>query len=128
MDIGSGALRGRDIDVTGITADVGSGGVRLGAVKSPRVHLETGSGGADLELLTPPDDVCIEAGSGGITLRMPASTSAYVDVETGSGGINSDFEVKLTRIEKHALHGTIGSGKGRIKIEAGSGQVRLIRS
>ena len=127
MDIGSGSLRGRDLDVSEITADVGSGGVRLSAVKSPRIHLETGSGATDVELLVPPADVDIDAGSGGVTLRMPASTSASVDVETGSGGIDSDFDVKLTRIEKRALHGTIGSGKGRIKIEAGSGHVRLVR-
>ena len=128
MDVESGALRGRDIDVSQITADIGSGGVRLSAVRAPRIQLESGSGGAELELLVAPDDVNIEAGSGGVTLRMPASTSASVDVETGSGGVDSDFEVKLTRIEKHALHGTIGSGKGRIKIEAGSGHVRLMRS
>jgi hypothetical protein len=127
MDIGSGSLRGREIDVSQVTADVGSGGVRLSALKSPRIHLEAGSGGADLELLASPDDVSIEAGSGGVTLRMPAATSAYVDVETGSGGVDSDFEVKVSRIEKHALHGTIGSGKGRIRIEAGSGHVRLVR-
>ena len=128
MDIGSGSLRGRDIDVSQVNADVGSGGVRLSTMKTPRIHLEAGSGGADLELLASPDDVSIEAGSGGVTLRMPAATSASVDVQTGSGGVDSDFEVKLTRIEKHALHGTIGSGKGRIRIEAGSGHVRLMRS
>lgn len=128
LDVGSGSLRGDHIEVSDLTADVGSGGVRLAAVKSPRLHLETGSGGADIDLLTAPDDVSIEAGSGGITLRMPASTSAYVDIETGSGGVDSDFDVKLNRIEKHALHGTIGAGKGRIKIESGSGHVRLLRS
>jgi lia operon protein LiaG len=128
VDIGSGSLRGRNVDVAQLTADVGSGGVRLSAVKSPRIHLESGSGGADLELLTSPTDVSIEAGSGGVTLRMPASSSASVDVETGSGGVNSDFDVKLSRIEEHALHGTIGSGKGRIKIKAGSGHVRLMRN
>ncbi|MEO8335004.1 MAG: DUF4097 family beta strand repeat-containing protein [bacterium] len=128
MDIGSGSLRGRSIDVTELVADVGSGGVRLSGVKTPKLHLETGSGGSDVELLSAPDDVSIEAGSGGVTLRMPATTNATVDIETGSGGIDTDFEVKMSRIERRALRGTIGSGKGRIKIESGSGTVRLMKS
>jgi lia operon protein LiaG len=128
MDVGSGSLRGREIDVTELVADVGSGGVRLSGVKTPKLHLETGSGGSDVELLAQPDDVSIEAGSGGVTLRMPAAASASVDIETGSGGIDTDFEVKLSRIEKRALRGTIGTGKGRIRIESGSGNVRLMKS
>jgi hypothetical protein len=128
MDIGSGSLRGRSIEVTELVADVGSGGVRLSGVKTPKLHLETGSGGSDVELLSSPDDVSIEAGSGGVTLRMPASTNAMVDIETGSGGIDTDFEVKMSRVERRALRGTIGSGKGRIKIESGSGTVRLMKS
>lgn len=128
MDVGSGSLNGRAIDVTELAADVGSGGVRLSAVKTPKLHLETGSGGSDVELLSQPDDVSIEAGSGGVTLRMPASSSAVVDIETGSGGIETDFDVKLSRVERRALHGTIGTGKGRIRIESGSGNVRLIKS
>ncbi len=113
--------------MTDLIADVGSGGVRLGSVKTPKLHLETGSGGSDVELLMAPDDVSIEAGSGGVTLRVPASTGATVDIETGSGGIDSDFEVRLSKFERHALHGTIGSGKGRIRIESGSGTIRLIK-
>lgn len=128
MDIGSGSLRGRSIEVTELVADVGSGGVRLSGVKTPKLHLETGSGGSDVELVSSPDDVSIEAGSGGVTLRMPAATNATVDIETGSGGIDTDFEVKMSRIERRALRGTIGSGKGRIKIESGSGTVRLMKS
>lgn len=107
---------------------LGSGGVRLSGVKTPKLHLETGSSGSDIELLASPDDVSIEAGSGGVTLRMPASTSATVDIETGSGGIDTDFEVTLSRIERRSLRGTIGTGKGRIRIESGSGHVRLMRS
>ena len=128
MDVGSGSLRGRMIDVTEFRADVGSGGVRLSGVKTPILHLESGSGSTDVELLSPPDDVSIEAGSGGVTLRMPAATSAALDVETGSGSIDTDFDVKLTKMERRALRGTIGSGKGRIRIESGSGSVRLLRS
>jgi lia operon protein LiaG len=128
MDVGSGSLRGRAIDVTELVADVGSGGIRLAGVKAPRLHLETGSGGSDVELLGPVQDVQIEAGSGGVTLRLPASLGATIDIETGSGGIDTDFEVKVQRMERRALRGTIGDGRGRVRIEAGSGTVRLLKS
>lgn len=128
MDIGSGSLRGRSIDVTALSADVGSGGVRLSNIKAPRLHLDAGSGSTEVELLSQVEDVAIEAGSGGVTLRLPASLSASVDVETGSGGIETDFEVKMSRVERRALRGTIGAGKGRIRIESGSGSVRLLKN
>lgn len=128
LDIGSGSLRGRAIEVRELSADVGSGGVRLSGVKTPRLHLETGSGGSDVELLAPIEDVQVEAGSGGVTLRLPASLGATVDVATGSGGIDTDFEVKVQRMERHALRGTVGDGRARVRIEAGSGTVRLLKS
>jgi hypothetical protein len=128
MDVGSGSLRGRAIEMREIVADVGSGGVRLAGVKTQKLHLETGSGGSDVELLTPVDDVQIEAGSGGVTLRLPASLGATVDIETGSGGIDTEFDVKVSRIERRALRGTVGDGRGRIRIESGSGNVRLLKT
>ena len=128
MDIGSGSLRGRAIDVTELVADVCSGGVRLSGVKTPKLRLETGSGGTDLELLGPVQDVEVDAGSGGVTLRLPSNLGAAVDIETGSGGIDTDFEVKVQRMERRALRGTVGDGRGRVKIESGSGTVRLLKS
>ncbi|MEO6529143.1 MAG: DUF4097 family beta strand repeat-containing protein, partial [Gemmatimonadaceae bacterium] len=116
------------IDVTELEAETGSGGIKLTGVKTNRLRVETGSGGSDVELLTATRDVEIETGSGGVTLRMPPSTSAAVDIETGSGGIETDFEVQQTRIERHAVRGKIGSGSGRIKIEAGSGRVHLVKT
>jgi hypothetical protein len=127
MDVGSGSLRGREIEMREIVADVGSGGVRLAGVKTQKLHLETGSGGSDVELLTPPDDVQVEAGSGGVTLRLPAALNATLDIETGSGAIDTDFEVKVSRLERRALRGTVGDGHGRIRIESGSGNVRLLK-
>jgi DUF4097 and DUF4098 domain-containing protein YvlB len=128
IEVGSGSLRGRTIEMREIVAEVGSGGVRLAGVKTQKLHLETGSGGSDVELLTPVDDVTIEAGSGGVTLRLPPALNATLDIETGSGGIDTDFEVKVSRMERHALRGTVGDGRGRIRIESGSGNVRLLRS
>ena len=40
LDVGSGSLRGRSLDVTELMADVGSGGVRLTGVKAPKLHVE----------------------------------------------------------------------------------------
>jgi DUF4097 and DUF4098 domain-containing protein YvlB len=128
LDVGSGSLRGQSIDVTELVADVGSGGVRLAAVKTPKLQLETGSGGSDVQLIAPPQDVSIEAGSGGVTLRIPGNSGGAVDIETGSGGIETDFEVKVSRMERHALRGNFGDGRGRIKIESGSGTVRLLKN
>ncbi|HWC46095.1 MAG TPA: DUF4097 family beta strand repeat-containing protein [Casimicrobiaceae bacterium] len=127
MDTGSGSIRGGDIDVSDLKADVGSGGVRLERVRASRVKVDAGSGGTELELLAPVDDMKVEAGSGGVTVRLPANLSASVDLETGSGGIDTDFSVQVTKFEQHHIVGRIGDGRGRIKIEAGSGQVRLLR-
>lgn len=128
LDIGSGSLRGSAIDVSELEADVGSGGVRLTAVKTPKLNLDTGSGSTDVELLAAVHEIEVDAGSGGVTLRLPASTGATVDIETGSGGIESEFDVKVARIERRALHGTVGDGRGRIHIESGSGRVRLLKN
>ena len=50
------------------------------------------------------------------------------EIETGSGGIDTDFEVKVSRMERRALRGTVGDGRARIKIESGSGNVRLLKT
>ena len=127
MDTGSGSIRGGDIDVSELKADVGSGGVHLERVRASQVDVDAGSGGTELELLSAIDRLKVDAGSGGVTVRLPASLSANVDLETGSGGIDTDFSVQVTKFEQHHIVGRIGDGRGRIKIEAGSGQVRLLR-
>ncbi len=127
VDTGSGTVRASNIDVKTLKGDVGSGGMRLTGVKAQRVSLDAGSGGIDLDMLTTLDDLTVDSGSGPVTIRMPASQSAEVDIETGSGGIESDFAVQTRRLERNHIRGTIGEGKGRIKIETGSGRVRLIK-
>jgi hypothetical protein len=128
IDAGSGSVSGADIDVKTLKVDVGSGGLRLDRVKAPRVSVDAGSGTTQIELLAPVEHLDVDAGSGGVDLRLPGSQGATVDIETGSGGIDSDFAVQTTRVERHHLRGTIGDGRGSIKVEAGSGTVRLLKS
>lgn len=128
LDTGSGSVRGDVIDVQELVADVGSGGISLHHTKAPRMNLDTGSGGTDVELLSGVEELVVDGGSGGVTIRVPATLSADVDIDTGSGGIETDFPVKVTRWERTHLSGTIGDGHGRIRIDSGSGRVRLLRS
>lgn len=127
MDSGSGRTRADDVDVKTLKADVGSGGLSMSRLKASRVNVDVGSGGLDLDLLSVVDDLTIDAGSGGVTVRLPASQGAEIDIETGSGGIDSDFAVQTRHLERNHIQGTIGDGKGRIRIESGSGRVRLIK-
>ena len=125
LDTGSGGLSGGSITADELYVDVGSGSIRLGDVKASRVKLDAGSGGIEVSLTSAVKSLDVDAGSGGVTLTLPASVSAEVDIETGSGGIDTDFAVQVTRMERHHLRGKIGDGAGRIHIESGSGSVRL---
>jgi len=127
MDTGSGSIDGGDIEVSDLKADVGSGGVKLQRVRAARVDVDAGSGGTELELLSNIEQLKVDAGSGGVTVHLPASLNADVDIETGSGGIDTDFAVQVTRMERRHMIGRIGTGRGRIRIESGSGSVRLLR-
>jgi lia operon protein LiaG len=127
MDTGSGSITARNVEVGSLTADVGSGGVRLSGIKAARLSLDTGSGATDVEVLTDVEEVTVDAGSGPVSLRLPANAGAEVDIETGSGGIETDFPIEVTRWERNSLRGRLGDGKGRIRIDSGSGRVRLIR-
>jgi lia operon protein LiaG len=125
IDSGSGGVQGSDIEVREINADVGSGGLRLSRVKSPNVVVETGSGGATIELLSDIEKLDVETGSGGVTIRAPATLSAEVDAESGSGGFSTDFEIVTRRVGRNHVSGRIGDGRGRIRLESGSGTLRL---
>ncbi len=128
INTGSGSVRGKDVDTKMLKIDVGSGGLSLDRVSAPRVTVDAGSGRTDLAFLQPVEDLAVDAGSGGVTVRLPASQGADVDIETGSGGIDSEFAVQTTRLARDRLRGQIGDGKARIKIESGSGRVRLLKN
>ena len=128
MDTGSGSIHGSDVDVKTLKMDVGSGGLRLDRLKAQSVKADAGSGGVELSFLTPVADLTAEAGSGGITVRLPGTQGADIDIETGSGGIDSDFAISTSRFARHHVRGTIGDGTARIRIQSGSGGVHLLKS
>jgi lia operon protein LiaG len=127
IDTGSGGVTGSELQASEIQIDTGSGDIQLTAVTSPVLMLETGSGSVGADLHGPVRELAVETGSGDISVRAPASLAAEVEIETASGGIETDFELQVTRHSRDHVVGRIGNGTGRVAIETGSGDVRLLK-
>lgn len=127
-ETGSGRVTATNVESLRLRARTGSGDVRLSKVRAPDVAVETGSGHVTLELQAVLQRLDVATGSGDVSVVAPPSTSAQLHIETGSGDIESDFALTVTRSGRHHLIGTIGDGKGRVRIGTGSGEVRLIRA
>ncbi len=127
IDTGSGGVTGANVSCERLSVDVGSGGVRMSSGSFRDVAIESGSGGVTLDLRRTPDNTTIDTGSGGVTLTLPASFEGALDIDTGSGGISSDFAVRTSRIERDRLQGTVGNGSARLRVDTGSGSVKLRR-
>jgi len=127
VDTGSGSVRGDGVSAAHFRVDTGSGQMILSRVACPEVFLDTGSGSVELELLEDVDELVVDTGSGGVTIRVPAGLGAEVEVDTGAGGIDLDLELEVRTIKRNYMRGVLGDGRGSISIDTGSGAVRLIR-
>jgi hypothetical protein len=128
LDTGSGDVMVAQADVTDLNIDTGSGDVDARGVRARNVIVDTGSGNVDLTLLSDVENVEVDTGSGDVTVTVPAGLGAELEIDTSSGEIDLGFPVEVRRIERDHLVGRIGDGNGRIKLDTGSGDVRLQRS
>jgi len=128
IDTGSGSVTGEGLNSEVLGVDTGSGSIQLEGVTAADVLLDTGSGTIDVELLSDIDSFDADTGSGSVTVRAPAGLGASVEIETGSGGIDLDFPVEVRSIRRDHVRGSIGDGQGNMRIDTGSGSIRLIRT
>jgi DUF4097 and DUF4098 domain-containing protein YvlB len=105
----------------------GSGRMTLTGVSARDVNLETGSGGVELGLVSDVNLLEIGAGSGGVTVTLPAAFGAELEISTGSGGITVDVPVTNRRGTRDSFTGRVGDGNGSVEISTGSGGVRIRR-
>ncbi len=127
IDTGSGNVTGTGIKTADLNVDTGSGDVSLTDVTSENVSIDTGSGSVNLGLMATVDQLQVDTGSGDVSITVPATLSAQVAIETGSGDITTDFPIQVRKTGGDELIGTIGSGTGRIDIDTGSGDVKLLK-
>lgn len=127
LDTGSGDVRGSRITATRLVVDTGSGDVELSEVRATELRVDTGSGSVTVALADDAEFVEVDTGSGSVELMLPDSFGATVEVETGSGGIEFDVPVQVHRVGRSHLEGSIGDGRGQLRVDTGSGSVRLRR-
>jgi DUF4097 and DUF4098 domain-containing protein YvlB len=99
--------------------------VELRAVQARDLSVDTGSGSVEIDLTADIEQMSVDTGSGGITIGVPSTLGAELVIDTGSGGIDVDVPLTVRRSERRYLEGTLGDGKGRMRIETGSGGVRV---
>jgi lia operon protein LiaG len=128
VDTGSGMVRCENVTADEINIDTGSGGVEIGNASARSVRVDVGSGSVDVALSREAKDVHVHTGSGSVTLRVPESIGAEVDLETGSGDIDSDVPITIRGQARGELRGQIGDGTARITVSTGSGGIRIRRA
>jgi lia operon protein LiaG len=127
LDTGSGGVTARNVEAEDLLVDTGSGGVEFEDVRSGSISIDTGSGSVHIGLVSAPRSLLVDTGSGGVSILGPADLGAVVELETGSGHIETDYAMTHVSKDHGYLQGTIGDGRGRIKVDTGSGGVRLDR-
>jgi hypothetical protein len=144
IDTGSGAVVATDLDVTdasidtgsgsiqvdGVTAarlegDTGSGSIRVSGARVDDLTLDTGSGGITADLLSSPGSVQIDTGSGSVTLIVPATLDAELELDASSGGVTVDLPIRILEKRRNFLRATAGEGGGYIRVDTGSGGIRI---
>jgi len=128
METGSGNVTLTDGKAGELRIETGSGDVRATGAEGDDLSFETGSGNVDVALTATFRSVRIETGSGDVTLKVPPAAGAEVALDTGSGDIDlGGLTLQVRRIEHDHVTGTLGDGRGRLSVETGSGNVRLVK-
>ncbi len=129
VETGSGNITLTGAEATVLKLSTGSGEITATGAKGDELAFETGSGNIDVALTAGFNRLAVETGSGDVTVRVPSTIGAEVDLDTGSGEIDlGGLTMQVRRLSEDHISGTIGDGRGRLSIETGSGNVRLVKS
>ncbi len=128
VDTGSGSVEGAGLFARSLRVDTGSGRIELGRIDAEDILLDTGSGSVEVQLEADVAELDIDTGSGSVTVWLPESLGADVEIDTGNGRIDLDFPIQIRSVSRDHVEGSLGDGDGRIRIDTGSGRVRLGRA
>ena len=120
---GSGSIYAEQTGQGDVKAQTGSGTVEL---KNIRGSLRAGTGSGSIKIAgTPTSDWKLETGSG--TIEFWAGNAGFnLDASTGSGSVHTDQEMAVQgSFDKHHIMGKVHGGGPTVRMETGSGDVRV---
>jgi hypothetical protein len=123
VDTGSGNIYAEQTGEGDVKAETGSGSIELRDLRGA-LRAQTGSGSIKAGG-TPTGPWRLDTGSGSVEL-WTGGAAITLDASTGSGGIHCDREIATQGSwEKHHLTGKIGGGGPMVRIQTGSGSIKI---
>ncbi len=123
VETGSGNIYAEQSGEGDVRAQTGSGSIELKEIHGA-LHAGTGSGNIKISG-SPTGDWKLDTGSGSVEF-WPGNTGFVIDASTGSGSVHSDREMAVQgSFDRHHITGKIGGGGPTVRIQTGSGDVRI---
>lgn len=120
---GSGSIYIEQTGQGDVKAQTGSGTIELKGVRGG-LRAETGSGSIKISG-TPTSDWKLETGSGSIEF-WAGSAGFTLDASTGSGSVHTEQEMAVQgSFDKHHITGKVHGGGPTVRMETGSGDIRV---
>ncbi len=123
VNTGSGDIVAEQTGSGDVKAQTGSGNIELHDLHG---SLRAGTGSGDIKINgSPVGEWKLETGSGNIEFS-PGNSGLTLDASTGSGSVHSDHEMTVQgSFDKHHITGKINGGGPTVRIQTGSGDVRI---
>ena len=123
VNTGSGDIYAEQAGAGDVKAQTGSGNIDLKDLKG---GLRAGTGSGDIKVNgAPTEDWKLETGSGSIEL-WPGSTGFTIDASTGSGRVETERDMSVQgSFDRHHVTGKFNGGGPTVRIETGSGNIKV---
>jgi hypothetical protein len=123
VNTGSGDIVAEQSGEGDVKAQTGSGNIEL---KDLHGALRAGTGSGDIKISgSPSGEWKLETGSGNVEF-WPGNSGMTLDASTGSGSVHTDHEMTVQgSFDHHHITGKINGGGPTVRIQTGSGDVRI---
>lgn len=143
VDIGSGSMVLKNMDVTVLEQHISSGEVEINSLSaetgtfevssgsvnvqnySGKLDADVSSGELEIQMDELKDSISLNVSSGDIELDLPDDAEFTLNGKTSNGEISCDFPLENKQQSDKRLSGKLGNGKHKIDADVSSGDIEI---